>query len=218
MWGRMIIKSLSGKTIIETQDKTLKRTLEYCALKGVDLSGADLRKARLSLANLDGLKAQSASFWGADFTGTDMGFADLQGCDLRCTELKDTCLAHTDLSGADLRGAYFSGTIIEECILNRAIISCPSFWSCDVQNAASLKGLSFIHLGERVIRIEQAPVLIKGFTHDIVLHKEWCMWGKDLYPNDFLPREMQNALLKLKADIERVVSRNAKPPIPKRAS
>lgn len=217
MWGRMIIRSLSGKTIIKTQDKTLRRTLEYCAAKGIDLSGADLRKARLAMANLDGLKMQGGSLWGADLTGADIGFADLRQCDMRCAELKDTCLAQSDLSKADLRGAYFCGTLVEDAVFDGAVVSCPSFWSCDLRQARSMEDLSFLHLGERRIKIKQAPVVIRGLGQDLVLHSRHCAWGKGLYPAGFLPRETQTALRALMADLERMVSRNAKTPIPKSA-
>ena len=219
MWGKMIIKSVSGKIITSTEHKTMRQTLEWCALEGVDLSGADLRKARLSHASLDGLRARGACFWGADFTASDIGFADLREADMRCAILKDACLAETDLSGADLQGAYFSGTIVEDTHFENAALSCPSFWDCDLQSAAGIKGLVYNHLGETKITLSSLPLVLKGFPKRLVLADRHCIWGNDLFDAGALPLDAQRALFEAKTALERTMrgdcSHSAKKPIRK---
>lgn len=177
----MIIRSINGDNIIETGHKTMRAALEYCALEGIDLSGADLRKARCTRASLDGLIARDACLWGADFTAADIGLADLRGADLRRANFKDACLAESDLSEADLQGAYFAGTIIDGAKLDGTILSCPSFWSCDLQSAGSYDGLVYNHLGERHIVIDRGPLVIQGMGKRLVLSQDFCLWGNDLF-------------------------------------
>lgn len=215
----MIIKSVSGRSIVDTQHKTMRQTLEWCADKGLDLSGADLRQARLSFAALDGLIAQGACFWGADFTGADIGFADFSHADMRCVNLKDTCLAESDLSHANLQGAYFSSTILENACLENAILSCPSFWDCDLQGIAGFSGVIFNHFGETALTLSSLPLVVKGFYKRLVLMNNHCLWGNDLYESGNLPLDAQRALFDAKICLERVMrgnySRTATKPIQK---
>jgi len=215
----MIIKSISGDTIVKTKHRTIRQTLEWCTDKGIDLSGADLRKARLSFAALDGLMAQRACFWGADFTGADIGFADLSHSDMRCANLKDVCLAESDLSQADLQGAYFCSTMMEQTRLENIILSCPSFWDCDLQGVAAFKNIVFNHLGETSIALSSLPLVVKGFIKRLVIMNDYCLWGSDLYELGSLPPDVQKALFDTKMGMERAMrgdySRSAIKPIPK---
>lgn len=219
MWGKMFIKSLSGNVLFESDHKTVRGALEYCAGRGVDLTGADLRRAKLSHVNLDGLKATKAQFWGADFTGTDLGYADLRRADLRNANFTGTCLAETDISRADLRGAYFNRTILENTRLDHILVSCPSFWDCDLQSAASFKGLIFSHKGEYDALLDTVPFVIRGLKQRLVMAGEFCFWGNRLYPSGLLPHEGKKQLFLLKTTIDRMlkgyVSPNATKPIPK---
>ncbi len=214
----MLIKSLSGKIIVETSHRTIRGALEYCAEYGIDLAFADLRKARLCHASLDGVRAAGASFWGADFTGADMGFADLRNTDLRCVSLKDTCLAESDLGGANLQGAYFSGTLVEGARLDGAFVSCPSFWDCDLE-AASIAGLAYNHLGEMEISLSAPPLVIRGLQKRLVLAPGFCLWGNELCVADVMPLEAAKALFAAKTIIEKSMRhaslQPAKNPIPK---
>ena len=215
----MIIRTISAKTIIETKHRTMRGTLEYCTEHGIDLKYADLRKAKLCHASLDGLQAQGASFWGADFTGADMGCADLRGADLRRVCFKDTCLAESDLGGANLQGAYFSGTLVEGASLAGAIISCPSFWDCDLEAVGTIAGLVYNHLGETDIRLSAPPLMVRGLQRRLVLADGFCLWGNDVYAAGLLPLDAMRALFKAKTTIERsmrtALSHPAKEPISK---
>ena len=218
MWEIMIIKSLDGTEIIETNHKTMRAALEYCAEEGIDVAHVDLRKARLSHASLDGLMARGACLWGADFTGADIGFSDLRGADMRCSNLKDACFVESDLSGADLQGAYFSGTIVEAANLDHIIVSCPSFWDCDLQSA-TFKEMTYNHLGEREITLSSPPVVVGGLAKRLVVADSFYLWGNEAASSDTMPQDVKRALFTAKTMIERAmhgsVLRSAMKPIPK---
>ncbi len=201
----MIIKSVKGKTLVKTDHKTIRQTLEWCAQEGVDLTRADLRKAKLSHASLDGLQARGACLWGADLTNADIGFSDLRQADLRCGMFKDTCFAESDLSQADLQGGYFSGTIVDGTRLDRAIVSCPSFWDCDLQNCCSIEGLVYNHLGERPLTLSSYPLVIKGFPKRLVLIGGYGLWGNDLYCAGDWPVDAERFLFSAKITLERTM-------------
>lgn len=219
MGFKMIIKCLSGDILVETQHKGARQTLEWCAENDVDLSGADLRKAKLSHAALDGLRARNACFWGADLTGSDVGFSDLSGADLRCAALKDTCFAQSILCGADLQGAYFSATILEGASLDGAIVSCPSFWDCDLRSAHSIEGLVYNHLGEHVLPISSHPIVVRGFCRRLVLLGGNGLWGNDLHSAGDWPPDAQQALFAARTALEKTargdILQSAKKPIRK---
>lgn len=202
---KMIIKSTEGKILIQADHKTVRGALEYCAERGIILEKADLRRAKLTHANLDGLQAPGASFWGADFTASDVGFANLQNADLRNATFKDTCFAQTDFTGADLRGAYFSRTLVEGACLDRIVVSCPTFWDCDLRSADSLKGARFTHKGEHTVLLCSSPLVIHGLKRRMVLMEDLCFWGNNLYPAGLLPREGQKQLFLLKTTIDRMM-------------
>ena len=84
----MIIRSLSGKTIYQSAQRTTRGALEEGVVEGIDFSGGDFRHAKLSSGSFDGLTAKGASFRGADLDGADIGLAELAGADLRCADLK----------------------------------------------------------------------------------------------------------------------------------
>ena len=83
----------------ESDDNSMKKTLEEAQNSGANLRGADLYGADLRGANL----------YGADLRGADLRGADLRGADLRGTNLRGANLRGADLYGADLRGADLYG-------------------------------------------------------------------------------------------------------------
>ncbi len=176
----MIIKSLSGKSILSTKYKTMRAALEYALDRKVDLSGGDFRKARLRGASLDGLIARGSSFWGADLSGADIGFACLEGADFRACDLSDTCFAQSNLTDADMKGASFSGTIFDGAILTGIQVSCPSFWGCRIQEAR-FQSISYIHKGESEVHIDRVPLMISGPLKNLVIFDRHILWGADLY-------------------------------------
>ncbi len=218
----MLLKSLSGKTLVETSHKTVRSTLEDAVARGIDLSFIDLRQARLSNASLDTIKARGASFWGADLQGADMGLADLRGCDMRCSDLKDTCLAESDLSGTNLQGAYFQGTILEGAMLDNVEVSCPSFWSCYLKDSRSFKNLVFHHKGEERIVIEAVPIVIDGLERRIIMLKDDLIVGEMLYRGAARHFKLDQLLFSFKTIVDQrfkaTYLQNEKQPMPKRVN
>ncbi len=214
----MIIRNTHGKVIAHSDQKTLRRALEYSVSQGMDLSSADFRGTKLARASLDGMRAQGACFWGADLEGCDLGLADLRMADMRRASLKDCCLAESDLTGADLRGAFFSNTLFEGSILDGVKISCPSIWSCDLQNVSSMRGLVYSHKGEVDITLGRPPIVIRGLSQRLVLLPGFCLWGSGIYPVHDMPADLVHALKStgtLIAGMLRRPVRDAKRPIPK---
>lgn len=196
----------------------MRAALEEGVAKGVDFSFADLRKARLTRASLDGMVAVGATFWGADLDNADIGLADLRKTDLRCTSLKDTCLAETDLSGADMRGAYFSDTILEQAVLDRCRISCPSFWNVDIGCVKSLKAACFINRGEEEIEIHRGRWSLEQEGRHVVLNGKALLWHGRIY-RDGVPDTLRPAIETLHQTLGKFLKHdfhNAKTPIPKR--
>lgn len=218
----VIIKTLSGKKIYQSEQRTIRGALEEGIEKGIDFSFADLRKAKLYRASLDGMVAVGAILWGADLEGADIGLADLRKSDMRCANLKDTCLAESDLTGADMRGAYFAQTILEGAILNRARVSCPSFWDQDIGSAASLRGTVFVHKGETDIAVDQQSFLIRGQGPQIVLTGNACLWRGHVFGSGYadLPETLRSAIKNVRDRLDGVLassgSHNANETNPKR--
>lgn len=219
MWGNMIIKSITGKKIYTSVQRTMRGALEEGVAKGVDFSFADLRQAKLYSASIDGIVAVGATFWGADLGGADIGLADLRKADMRCANLKDTCLAESDLGGANLCGAYFSGTIIEGAMLDKVRVSCPSFWELDIGVVRSIQNAVFSHRGEQDILIDPACWFLRGGDTPIVLNGGSCFWRGRLY-RSCLPPALKKAIGSLREALDKFeaaqYSQTAIESIPKR--
>jgi hypothetical protein len=222
MWGNMIIKSISGKKIYQSEQRTVRAALEEGVEKGIDFSFANLRQAKPFRASLDGIVATGATFWGADLEGADMGLADLRKTDMRCANLKDTCLAESDLSSSDVRGAYFSGTIVEGAVLDRIRVSCPSVWELDLAGASSIRNAVFTHKGEEDVGLDPSRWVLQGPESKIVVNGNDCFWRGRLHRHGDLPAALRKNLHKLKENIECLLGRddshNATIPIPKRVN
>ncbi len=214
----MIIKSLNGRVICETDHKTIRGAVEYCAENGISLEKADLRRARLVRGNLDGLIAPGACFWGADLEGADIGYADMSGTDLRGASLKDACLCGTDLRDSDLRGAYFSGTLLEDTLITGMTASCPSLWQCNLRDAASFTHFTYLHKGEEALRVIDVPTIIEGAGPRMVLLGNRVLYGAALHSMSDFPQGLQKALFALRVAEQRAALsapfENAKDPYP----
>ena len=92
MKTKLHIKSIFGKVLFEyeTENNTIRKTVENANLYGADLSRTNLSGADLS---------------GADLSGADLSGADLSGADLSGADLSGADLSRTNLSGANLYGA-----------------------------------------------------------------------------------------------------------------
>src|SRR3990167_5169723 len=87
-----IVSWLNGSVLFEyeSNDNTIKQTLEKAVSKNANLGGANLRNADL---------------WDADLRGANLRSADLRDADLRGANLGGANLRNADLWGANLRGA-----------------------------------------------------------------------------------------------------------------
>jgi len=94
----------------ESDDNSMKKTLEEAQNSGANLRGADLYGADLRGTNLRGANLRGADLYGADLRGTNLRSANLRGADLYGADLRGADLRGANLYGADLRGADLRGT------------------------------------------------------------------------------------------------------------
>lgn len=165
----MRILSVSGEALFKSSYITIKESVEEAVSEGIDLFNANLRKADLSGANLDMAQMKGACLWGANLTGTNMSDCELEGVDFRASILKDTCLSYSNCRSANFHGAYFSKTLIDGVDLSQAQFSCPSIFSCELQEAASLNDATYAHHGEIECSLSQAPLVIRGLEKPIII-------------------------------------------------
>jgi uncharacterized protein YjbI with pentapeptide repeats len=181
MWGYMIIKTILGSEIFKSNSISFKRTVEEAVKVGVNLSHADFRGQKFYNAKLDGILAPGACFWGADCRYIDMSGADLRNADLRNVNFKEACIAGSNLSDANLSGSYFTGAILHEANLEGTIFSCPSIFTCDLQNAANLNRSIYCHRGEHNVPLHKPPIVVNGLSHRMVLFQDAVLHGHELF-------------------------------------
>ena len=79
----------------ESDDNSIKKTLEEARKSGANLYGADLYGADLRGANLRGANLYGADLYGANLRGADLYGADLRGANLRGAKDADYAIALT---------------------------------------------------------------------------------------------------------------------------
>ena len=96
------IKNVSGNVLFsyESEDNSIRKTLEKAVEVGVDLSGANLREVDLSGAYLVEVNLTGANLSGANLRGANLRGANLSGTYLLGTNLSWACLSRANLSGA----------------------------------------------------------------------------------------------------------------------
>ena len=114
------IKSIYGSVLFsyESENNTIKKTVEEAIKSGADLRGANLRGADLRGANLRGADLSGANLSRADLSGANLSEADLRGADLSEADLSGANLSGADLRGADLSEAYHNegtGFLLSQC-------------------------------------------------------------------------------------------------------
>ena len=92
----------------DTENNSIRMTLELAIKNGANLNGADLSCADLSSADLSRAKLSRAKLNGADLSCADLSRANLNGADLSSAKLNGADLSSADLSCADLSGADLS--------------------------------------------------------------------------------------------------------------
>lgn len=100
------IKSISGNVLFsyESEDNSIRKTLEKAVKVGADLSGAYLKEVNLSEAYLREVDLSGAYLVGANLSGANLVEANFSGADLRKANLRKAYL-----SGANFLGTYLSG-------------------------------------------------------------------------------------------------------------
>ena len=99
----------------DTENNSIRMTLELAIKSGADLSSADLSGANLSGANLSG-----ADLSGADLSRAYLSRANLSGACLSGANLSYAYLSGADLSDADLSSANLSGAYLSDANLKNA--------------------------------------------------------------------------------------------------
>ena len=98
----------------DTENNSIRMTLDLAIKSGANLSYANLSHANLSRADLSG----------ADLSGANLSHADLSGANLSDANLSDAYLSGAYLSDANLSGADLSGADLknkEKLVGNRPI-------------------------------------------------------------------------------------------------
>ena len=130
------IKNRLGKVIFEyeSENNTLKETVEK-AVK----DGASLNRANLNGANLNGAKLN-----GAILNGANLNWANLNGAILNRASLDGAILNGANLNRASLNGASLNGASLNGANLNRASLDGASLDGASLNmanlNMASLNG------------------------------------------------------------------------------
>lgn len=199
----MIIKSIRGSILYKSQKNTFKLSLEDAVINKVDLSHGDFRGEKLYGANLEGLLAPGACFWGADCRNVDLAGADLRDADLRNIDFKDACLAEANLAGANLSGSYFCNTILRCANLSNTLITCPSFFSCDLRDVDSIKAAVYCHRGEQDISLGTSPVVITGLSSRMVFFDDTVLWRDKILRTDFSQDDFLEDIKELKHALRR---------------
>ena len=101
------IKSIFGTVLYthESENNTVKETVEQANLVGANLVGANLHGANLEGANLEGAKLVGANLNGANLNGAKLNGAKLEGANLYGANLYGANLYGANLERANLYGA-----------------------------------------------------------------------------------------------------------------
>ena len=110
MKTKIEIKSIYGSVLFsyESENNTIKKTVEE-AIK---------QRAYLSRVNLSG-----ANLSGANLSGANLSRANLSRANLSGANLSEACLSGANLSRANLSGVYLSGANLSEAYLSGANLS-----------------------------------------------------------------------------------------------
>jgi hypothetical protein len=101
------IKSIYGSILFEweSENNTIKETVEKAVKEKADLRSADLRSADLRSANLSSANLRLADLRSADLRSADLSSANLSSANLSLADLRSANLRSANLRSADLRSA-----------------------------------------------------------------------------------------------------------------
>ena len=122
MKTKLQIKSVFGDILFEyeSENNTLKETIEKAVKQGANLKGANLYCAHLKGAYLRGAHLKGAYLRGAHLKGAYLEGANLKGAYLEGANLEGANLEGAYLEGANLKGAYLEGAYLEGANLKGA--------------------------------------------------------------------------------------------------
>ena len=125
------IKSIFGKVLYthESENNTVKETVERANLEGANLEGANLYGANLYEANLEGANLYEANLKGANLYEANLVGANLEGANLERAKLHGANLELANLYGANLKGANLYEAKLEGANLERAKLPIYQKWS-----------------------------------------------------------------------------------------
>jgi hypothetical protein len=88
MKTKIQIKSIWGSLLFEyeSENNSIKKTLEKAYLSGANLSGSDLSGSDLSRVDLSGVDLSGAYLSGANLSGSDLSGSDLSGANLKLAQ------------------------------------------------------------------------------------------------------------------------------------
>ena len=125
----------------ETENNSIKLTLDAALRSNISLRWADLSEANLSGANLRGANLREADLRWADLRGADLRWANLSGANLSEANLNEANLSGANLSEADLRlanlrWANLSGANLNYANLRRANLRGANLREANLNEAA----------------------------------------------------------------------------------
>jgi len=137
-----ILHRVTGTVLFEyeSENNSIKKTLEEAVKRGIDLQGANLQGANLWGANLRGANLQEAYLQGANLQGANLQRAYLQGANLWGANLQGANLWGANLRGANLQEAYLQGANLQ-----RAYLQGANLWGANLQGAKNLKLYWHLH-------------------------------------------------------------------------
>ena len=119
----------------ETENNSIKKTLEKAIQEHTDLIDANLREADLIDANLRGANLRDADLRDADLIDANLRGADLTGAELIGANLRDADLIDANLRGADLTGADLIGANLRDADLIGANLTGADLTGADLTGA-----------------------------------------------------------------------------------
>ena len=102
----------------ETENNTIKKTVEEAVRQKIDLRGANLHYANLTGANLEGANLYKANLYDANLKNANLYNADLRNADLRDADLQNANLYNANLTGADLEGTKLDSNKLKDAKLD----------------------------------------------------------------------------------------------------
>lgn len=119
----------------ESENNSVKKTVELAIREGVSLSNADLEGADLSDANLSEADLSCAILTNTNLTCANLSKAVLRRARLRCANLTGANLHGATLAGADMPGSKLTGATLRHVNFTDANLRHANLRGADLQHA-----------------------------------------------------------------------------------